>query len=127
MEAILLLGLAGLFIFTLMLSSRVRHLEARLEDSRAPALTADPDPLFEGRRRPAVVIRSAASPAPPPPVLEETWPEPASATERDRDWPDPDKRETLGAFFERWVGGRLLIWVGGIAFATGGVFLVRYS
>jgi hypothetical protein len=34
---------------------------------------------------------------------------------------------TLGGFFERWVGGRLMIWVGGIALAVAGVLLVRYS
>lgn len=37
----------------------------------------------------------------------------------------PDR--TLAAWFERLVGGRLLIWVGGIALAAGGVFLIRHS
>ncbi|MBV8685818.1 MAG: DUF2339 domain-containing protein [Alphaproteobacteria bacterium] len=36
-------------------------------------------------------------------------------------------RETLGGLFERFVGGRLLIWAGGIALAVAGLFLVRYS
>jgi len=35
--------------------------------------------------------------------------------------------ETLGGVFERLVGGRLLIWVGGVALALAGLFLVRYS
>ena len=34
---------------------------------------------------------------------------------------------TFATLFERLVGGRLLIWIGGIALAVGGVFLVRYS
>lgn len=33
----------------------------------------------------------------------------------------------LATLFERLVGGRLLIWIGGIALAVAGVFLVRYS
>lgn len=36
-------------------------------------------------------------------------------------------RETMAALFERYVGGRLLIWIGGIALAVAGGFLVRYS
>jgi uncharacterized membrane protein len=35
--------------------------------------------------------------------------------------------ETLGGLFERLVGGRMLIWIGGIALALAGLFLVRYS
>lgn len=38
---------------------------------------------------------------------------------------EPDR--TLATWFERLVGGRLLIWVGGIALAAGGVFLIRHS
>lgn len=35
--------------------------------------------------------------------------------------------EPWGARFERLVGGRLLVWVGGVAIALAGLFLVRYS
>ena len=38
--------------------------------------------------------------------------------------PEP---ETLGGLFERFVGGRLLIWLGGIALVAAAVYLVRYS
>ncbi|MFN3387964.1 MAG: DUF2339 domain-containing protein [Allosphingosinicella sp.] len=44
--------------------------------------------------------------------------------------PTPDaaqEGETLSALFERFVGGRLLVWIGGIALAVAGVFLVRHS
>nr|WP_295374393.1 DUF2339 domain-containing protein [uncultured Sphingosinicella sp.] len=34
---------------------------------------------------------------------------------------------TLAALFERFVGGRLLIWVGGVALAAAGIFLIRHS
>lgn len=40
--------------------------------------------------------------------------------------PAPADR-TLAALFERFVGGRLLIWVGGVALAAGGIFLIRHS
>jgi len=39
----------------------------------------------------------------------------------------PPERETLGGLFERFVGGRLLIWLGGIALVAAAVYLVRYS
>lgn len=42
--------------------------------------------------------------------------------------PEPEPADnTLATLFERLVGGRLLIWIGGIALAVAGVFLVRYS
>jgi uncharacterized membrane protein len=34
---------------------------------------------------------------------------------------------TLGGLFERLVGGKLLIWIGGIALAAAGIFLIRHS
>lgn len=34
---------------------------------------------------------------------------------------------TIAGLFERLVGGRLLIWVGGIALAAAGIFLIRHS
>jgi uncharacterized membrane protein len=36
-------------------------------------------------------------------------------------------RETLGGLFERWVAGRLLVWLGGIALVLAAIFLIRYS
>jgi uncharacterized membrane protein len=36
-------------------------------------------------------------------------------------------RPTLASLFERFVGGRLLIWIGGIALAVAGILLVRFS
>ncbi|HEX8527067.1 DUF2339 domain-containing protein [Allosphingosinicella sp.] len=40
---------------------------------------------------------------------------------------DSVESETLGSIFERFVGGRLLIWLGGIALVVAGIFLIRYS
>ena len=38
-----------------------------------------------------------------------------------------EEKETLGGLFERWVAGKLLIWLGGITLVFAAVFLIRYS
>ncbi|MEA3051874.1 MAG: hypothetical protein QOG72_777 [Sphingomonadales bacterium] len=116
MELLLLLGLVGVFIYALNLSSRIKLLEWKLAQPRAaePAAAA-PDPLFEAR--------PAATPVP---VRASPPPYPQAGAEPEPEAPEP-ARETLGGFFERWVGGRLMIWVGGVALAVAGVLLVRYS
>jgi uncharacterized membrane protein len=39
----------------------------------------------------------------------------------------PPTRETLASLFEQLVGGRLLIWIGGIALVVAGFFLIRHT
>jgi uncharacterized membrane protein len=39
----------------------------------------------------------------------------------------PPVGEALSGWFERYVGGRLLIWIGGIALAVAGILIVRFS
>ncbi|TMJ17283.1 MAG: DUF2339 domain-containing protein [Alphaproteobacteria bacterium] len=41
--------------------------------------------------------------------------------------PEPARDEGLGGLFERWVAGRLLIWIGGAALFVAGILLIRYS
>ena len=121
MELFLLLALAGLFVFTLKLSLRVKALEHQVETFHAGMAEARPDFRFESR-------------PPPPPATFIPDRKPASAMldrlgpKPEPEWEDsPAPHESLGGFFERWVGGRLMIWVGGIALAVAGVLLVRYS
>jgi uncharacterized membrane protein len=120
MEFLLLLGLGGLLVYTLILSSRLSQLEQQVRHwyGEEPPLPP-PDPLFEREGVPAAAPRPAPPPARPAP-FEPAEPEPEPA-------PVPAPGETLGGFFERWVGGRLMIWVGGVALAVAGVLLVRYS
>jgi len=70
--------------------------------TEAPELVADPGQLTEAEAAPET------SSAP-----EEVVPE--------------EPHETLGGLFERWVAGRLLIWLGGVALVLSAVFLIRYS
>ncbi|MEA3039252.1 MAG: hypothetical protein QOE79_1765 [Sphingomonadales bacterium] len=130
MEILLLLGLAWLTIAHLRLAGRTAELERQLDrgeetpDRAGPAAAAR-DPLFDTRTpAPARVVRSAAAAAQPPgPALaiEEPPRSPPPAA------PSPAPMESLGGLFERFVGGRLLIWAGGIALAVAGLFLVRFS
>src|SRR5688500_16793305 len=41
--------------------------------------------------------------------------------------PSPAPRETVASLFEQLVGGRLLIWIGGIALVVAGFFLIRHT
>ncbi len=41
--------------------------------------------------------------------------------------PSAPEGQTLGNLFEQLVGGRMLIWIGGIALVVAGFFLIRYS
>ncbi|MGZ8353388.1 MAG: DUF2339 domain-containing protein [Allosphingosinicella sp.] len=125
MELILPLALAGLFAFTLKLSSRVKALEHQVETFHGTGMPeASPD-----------FIETAPRPRPTAPPDRMPHRALSEQLERPRE-PEPEHepeaspsspRESLGGFFERWVGGRLMIWVGGIALAVAGVLLVRYS
>src|SRR5687767_10027342 len=114
LNLLLLIGLVGLIAYTVKLASRVNHLEeqVRLWYGEPPPV---PDPLFEGRPAPE------AMQPPPRPPLPEALPErpPVPELEPLRGQSGDDQvagtesevsHETLGGFFERWVGGRLMIW-----------------
>jgi uncharacterized membrane protein len=130
MDFLLLVALLVLAGYTWRLANRVVTLEAQVRDGeadrwlhariaeprveparavrRAPLPAAGPDSGPEPVRPPRSVLLDLAPPAPAEQVAEAP-------------------RETLGGLFERLVGGSLLIWIGGIALALAGLFLVRYS
>ena len=117
---LLLLGMLVLFVQLSNLKTRVSLLEtqlARPAPAEAPSEAAAPTAAPEAAADPA----EALAPALPP----------ASAGEGheihlDADEPEPP-RESFGALFERWVAGRLMIWLGGVALALAAIFLIRYS
>jgi uncharacterized membrane protein len=135
MQWILLAALAVLGVMLWRLSRRVERLELALHDLGDRGYVAER--ASEPERNVARVVRSArdavapaavAQPAEPqmphvaPPPTPAIKPPPLEAPP-----PPPVPAETLGGLFERLVGGRLLIWIGGIALALAGLFLVRYS
>lgn len=141
MEWLLLLGLMALFLVQSNQARRIAAIERELEGlprgaprpdrdeeagERPPEWVPRPHPRYApteiASREKAAWIDAPRAPAPP--QRDEEEPEEVLPPEPEHDeW----ERETAGALFERLVGGRMLIWVGGIAFALGGVFLVRYS
>jgi len=142
MEILLLLALVGLGIALVRLTGRVSALERELETL---SWGSAPRPAAE-KPRPATIIRSQSAPAaepgrsaphgtveaapPPREWIGDDSPAQAATATATAPTPTPSaagRGESVGGFFERWVGGRLMIWVGGIALAVSGVLLVRYS
>lgn len=113
---ILLVGLAVLYAAHRRVAERIDALERMvdyLSHAAAAASREAPEPA-----RPVAAVPTPIEPARVAvPDAAEQHPEPAI----------PAARETFVNLFERFVGGRLLIWIGGIALAIAGVFLVRYS
>lgn len=136
MEALFVLLIGGLILFWMvapfvlfgnmrLLRERVERLEREIEDLRGgPAAAAETWHAPWAAPAPeAVAPESGPEPAPPPPKPEPV-PEPEPAWEPTQ--PD-EERETLGGLFERFVAGKLLVWLGGIALFTAAFFLIRYS
>jgi uncharacterized membrane protein len=125
-ETFLLLGLAWLTIAHLRLARRTAALEQEAGLAAGPAAPLR-DPMLDERSPPARVVRSAPAEGDrPEPALAEDAPEEPPASPP-LTAPAPALKESLGGLFERFVGGRLLIWAGGIALAVAGLFLVRFS
>jgi uncharacterized membrane protein len=120
-DALLFLALIGLgFLFWLMradvkfLHRRIAELEERL--GATPQRESEPIPEPQLRvvakpRQAAVFTSAPLPPAPPPPSQPE----------------EPRKSPLADLNFESLVGGKLPIWVGGIALVFAGFFLVRYT
>src|SRR5215831_9614402 len=107
------------------IEARFAALEARVAGSAAPAPNAPP--------RPEPVVASpepapSAPPAPPPPPPPPPSPPPpveavAAAPAPSAEQPAPEHV----ASFEEQFGTRWTVWIGGVALALGGIFLVKYS
>jgi uncharacterized membrane protein len=126
LEILLLLGLLALAVGHMQLLGRTRQLEREVEALRwelGGDVQVTERPVAPGAAAPAAgpapTAAAASSAAAPTAAL--------LAGEAIEEPEGPSARETLGALFERYVGGRLLIWAGGIALGVAGIFLVRFS
>ncbi|HKY87732.1 MAG TPA: DUF2339 domain-containing protein, partial [Pseudorhodoplanes sp.] len=123
-------------------SRSLRAMEYRLEAAgfAAPAPAAPPEAIEPEP------VRDYSPPPPPEPVVSEPTPpapEPAKPASEDQPWhraaleaatepsgsgaDEPPAKPRDYADFERRFGTQWVVWVGGIALALGGIFLVRYS
>jgi uncharacterized membrane protein len=123
-EFLLFGGLIALAAFVAQMKGRIEGLEAelaRLRDGLPPGEAArDTSPQRRPeppRARPAADPRRHAWVG----ALEQ------APSEMSEVPPEPKAAESLGGLFERLIGGRLLIWIGGIALALAGMFLIRHS
>ncbi len=119
MSAILfLIFLVGL-IFLFETRGRMRDVEKRLSEIErrlppAPAPAPEALKLQTPEREQPKASESAASTPPPA--------QPASQVKKWKPLQEPDRRS-----FEERFGTRWAVWVGGVALALGGIFLVQYS
>ncbi len=123
MALLLVIALVGLVVLLLMqqrLSARVEELEqfVGLVEKGAPPPSAEPEAL------------QASAPQAKPPVPRQPMADTAALVGTAPVAPQAPHLPSaaqLGGWFERYVGGRLLIWIGGIALAVAGVLIVRFS
>jgi uncharacterized membrane protein len=119
-----LLGILGLIAFVMAYRMRGRQhriemrlaaIEAALAGQMPSAVAAPATPAAEPTSMPAAqpapVVQESAAPEPPPSIDEQ---------------PTPTPEEPARTFEERF-GTRWTVWVGGLALALGGIFLVQYS
>jgi len=95
------------------LDARVKAVEAaRVAGSAAAPATAPP---------PAQTVAAPVEPSPPPEPPART----PTAVPLSPPSPVPSSSQKIG--FEEKFGTRWVVWVGGVALALGGIFLVRYT
>jgi uncharacterized membrane protein len=96
-------------------------------DATAPAVpraAAAEEAQGETQATPAEQQAAAMVIAAETPMLQETVPEPETTSQAAAaPVQPPEERES----FESWLGARWAVWVGGVALAFGGLFLVKYT
>jgi uncharacterized membrane protein len=109
------------------LEQRVRMLENAAPPGAAPARApaAPPRPAPEPVPQPAAAAESPGSP--PPPSPHSAPPPPPSRPPSVPITPPPSSPPPQQIGFEERFGTRWVVWVGGVALALGGIFLVRYT
>jgi len=125
---ILLFGLVALYAAHKRLRERTDRIERQLDEllsARDRALWGPRAEATEPRREwtPPPRVETAEEAAAP---VERPWVEEPGTLAAVVEEPALPS-EPVAGLFERFVGGRLLIWIGGIALAVAGVYLVRYT
>lgn len=137
------------FVMALGLKGQVRRLEEQVRHlaSQRAMPDAATKPIVEampGMPQPAVAVRTTVQPqAEPPPATSTSLPVRLSEAAQDADIPSlsapiaakaaapeaaaPRTPEKPSVSFEEKLGTRWAVWVGGVALALGGAFLVRYA
>jgi uncharacterized membrane protein len=106
--------------------SELRQLDERLRKlERAAAAAGVPPRARESAPAPAPIVAAPVEPTPTPaPPAPSTSPPPSVPLSP----PAPIQSSTPQAIgFEEKFGTRWVVWVGGVALALGGIFLVRYT
>ncbi|MGD4927050.1 DUF2339 domain-containing protein, partial [Xanthomonas citri pv. citri] len=110
-----------------------RKLNALEEMFYAQRRVVQPPPLMPAQVQPEAPATTATEPAPlapevetvPPPLVTEDVSPPALAASTEAAAPPPLPAPAPG--FEERLGTRWVVWIGGLALALGGFFMVRYS
>ncbi|WP_456622973.1 MULTISPECIES: DUF2339 domain-containing protein [unclassified Bradyrhizobium] len=124
------------FLIAVKASSQAAELRRRLaslEEMFYAQRRVQPPPLMPAQVRAEAPATTAAEPpplapeveqAPPPPVTEEVSPPPLEAS---AEAVAPPRVPAAEPGFEERLGTRWVVWIGGLALALGGFFMVRYS
>jgi uncharacterized membrane protein len=105
---------------------RLREIEKKLGiEAPSPAVVA-PRPPREPRASSAATPAPSAFGTPPAPAAAQPA-QAAAATPPRAPRPAPPPKPVSDTSFEEQFGTRWVVWVGGLALALGGIFLVRYS
>src|SRR5215469_6755217 len=117
---------------SIQLNTRLRGVELKLATLERQSAPAVPSPPQAAARPPAAPPEAAPTPVPEAPIL----PVPAAPSSPPRtsspgsvpSFPEAAADPSAHTIsFEERFGTRWVVWIGGVALALGGVFLVRYS
>jgi uncharacterized membrane protein len=120
-----LAGLVALWLQQQRLAGRIEELERAIGLDEGPAAAAQPpaSPPPAAAAQPAPPADPARAAAAAAAFRASASGDAAAIAEE----PHLSSADRLGGWFERYVGGRLLIWIGGIALAVAGILIVRFS
>lgn len=121
-EFLVLIALIGLFSMQRRMSQRVQLLEKQVKElsQKLERPAASTEVSAESVAAPAIAATQAEA-------LPETVEVPQLEPENTDQPPIPPKLPEVRESFESRLGAQWAVWVGGLALALGGIFLVRYS